>query len=286
MLAVPVQNLSLSDIAVSGQCFRWKPEKDGYQIIAFGKTLHAAQSSDESMLYLDCSEIEYRQYWESYFDLATDYEAIIRAIPEDDAYLRAAADCGQGIRILRQDSWETLVSFLLSQRKSIPAIRQSVEKLCAAAGQIIAENTEGPIYAFPSPAEIMKISDETLRTCGLGYRAPYIRRAAMACAAQDRLPERLQTLSDNALFDTLCGFYGVGRKIALCTMLFGFHRLNAFPVDVWMNRIAQRHYPGGFPLERYAPWAGVMQQYMFAYERVMDGKIETALRVTAANASY
>ena len=171
---------------------------------------------------------------------------------------------------------------MLSQRKNIPAIRQAVEKLCAAGGRIIAEEAAGPVYAFPAPGEIMSLSNERLRACGLGYRAPYVRRAAEVCCGLETPLAGLADLPDGALYDALCAFYGVGRKIALCAMLFGFHRLNAFPMDVWMNRVAERHYPGGIPIERYAPWAGVMQQYMFAYERELAGKSEAALCISAA----
>ena len=270
MLTLNTPNLSLNAIAASGQCFRWTPMENGCRIVAHGRVLHARQVGPEK-LALDCGAAE-KALWRDYFDLDTDYAAIIGAIPPEDAYLRAAAEYGQGIRILRQDPWEVLITFILSQRKSIPAIRQAVERLCAAAGEEIGSEEVMPLYAFPSPEALARLNDTALQRCGLGYRAPYVHRTACAFAEGRLTAAGLETLPDDDLFSALCGLYGVGRKIAHCVLLFGFHRMNAFPVDVWMQRVGAAHYPGGIPLAEYAPWAGVMQQYMFAYERHLNGK--------------
>ena len=223
--------LSLSAIADSGQCFRWQRRGEEWRIVAGKNAVQAMQNLSGDELTLNCSQEEYTRFWKPYFDLDTDYGAVIAAIPPEDAYLRAAAEYGQGIRILRQDPWETLITFILSQRKNIPAIRQCVEKLCAACGNVICEDTEGPLYAFPSPEEICTLGEERLRALGLGYRAPYVLRTAEAFCAGWSV-QTLEALSDEQL---------------------------------------QSRYPGGFQLERYAPWGGVMQQYMFAYERHLNG---------------
>ena len=270
MIVQKTDHFSLSAIADSGQCFRWQRRGEGFRIIAGKNVVQAMQNLSGDELTLNCTQEEYTRIWKPYFDLDTDYGAVIAAIPPEDAYLRAAAEYGQGIRILRQDPWETLITFILSQRKNIPAIRQCVEKLCAACGNVICEETEGPLYAFPTPEAILTLGEERLRALGLGYRAPYVLRTAEAFCAGSSV-QALEALSDEQLQSALCGFYGVGRKIALCTMLFGFHRMNAFPVDVWMQKVQKSRYPGGFQLERYAPWGGVMQQYMFAYERHLNG---------------
>ena len=165
--------LSLSAIADSGQCFRWRQREDGYVIPAWGRVLRAREMPDGA-LALSCTEEDDMRLWRDYFDLDTDYEAMSSVLPAADDYLRAAAEYGRGIRILRQDPWETLVSFLISQRKNIPAIRQAVEKLCQTAGRVIEEDEEGPIYAFPSPPELKRLGEDGLRACGLGYRAPYV----------------------------------------------------------------------------------------------------------------
>lgn len=261
-------HLDLAAIADSGQCFRWRRQEDGYVIPALGKVLRIKATAGGA-LELNCAEEEFDRLWRGYFDLDTDYEAMTAVLPAGDTYLRAAAEYGQGIRILRQDPWETLVSFLISQRKNIPAIRQAVEKLCLTVGRVIGGEEEGPVYDFPSPAELSRLGEEGLRACGLGYRAPYVLRAAEVFGDGDL--NSLSSLTDEALLQALCALSGVGPKIAQCVMLFGFHRLNAFPVDVWIQRVADRRYPGGIRPERFAPFAGVMQQYMYAYERHLEG---------------
>ncbi len=260
-------HLNLSAIADSGQCFRWRKREDGYVIPALGRVLRIRETPGGA-LELDCPEEEYALLWRAYFDLDTDYGAMAAVLPKEDGYLRAAAEYGRGIRILRQDPWETLVTFLISQRKNIPAIRQAVEKLCLTVGRVIEEDEEGPIYAFPFPAELKRLGEEGLRACGLGYRAPYVLRAAEVFSDTDL--NGFRGLTDEALLQALRALYGVGPKIAQCVMLFGFHRLNAFPVDVWIQRVADRRYPGGLRPERFSPFAGVMQQYMYAYERYLS----------------
>ena len=312
--------LSLKKIAESGQTFRWREESDGWwRIAAFDRVLRARQ--DGRMLTLACTREEYETVWRSYFDLDTDYAAIRRTIPAEDAYLTEAAARGKGIQILRQDPWEMTVTFIISQRKNIPAIRTCVEKLCrmtgrrlrADSGPLTAEKASGgrpgsgtdsggeAEYCFPTPEEILRLrcsraegrpeGEEPLcsfrqagfDSCSLGYRMPYIRAAAeWARDRGGRTAERpdpeslregngglrgLEALSDGELMETLLGIRGVGVKVASCIMLFGFHRLNAFPVDVWMKRALETHYPQGFSLSSYAPYAGVMQQYMFCEER-------------------
>ncbi len=259
-------HLNLAAIADSGQCFRWRRQGDGYVIPALGRALRVRETPDGA-LELFCTEEEFERLWRRYFDLDTDYEAMTNLLPKEDDYLRTAAEYGQGIRILRQDPWETLISFLISQRKNIPAIRQAVEKLCQTAGRVIGGDEDGPIYAFPSPDEVLRLGEEGLRACGLGYRAPYVLRAAEIFSGEDL--NGFCSLDDEALLQALCALSGVGPKIAQCVMLFGFHRLNAFPVDVWIQRVADRCYPGGLQPERFAPFAGVMQQYMYAYERYL-----------------
>ncbi|MBQ8996082.1 MAG: DNA-3-methyladenine glycosylase 2 family protein [Oscillospiraceae bacterium] len=267
MILLENDNIDLDAIAESGQCFRWHPIDGGYRVIAFEKVLHLFQRPGENKIHLDCSPEEYEHVWKKYLDLDTDYHEIINCIPDDDVYLKTAAECGCGIRILRQDPWETLVTFLLSQRKNIPAIKQAVEKICRSCGRYLGEEDGTPLYTFPSPCELASMSLEQLLGCSLGYRAKYIQATSNLFSNGSVSMEKLNDLSDSELFDALCSFYGVGKKIALCTMLFGFHRMDAFPVDVWMNKVSEKRYGGAIPMERYSPWGGVMQQYMFAYER-------------------
>lgn len=262
-------DLDIQKIADSGQCFRLTGEAPGRFVLrAKGRALRlrALPCGAE----LDCPREEYDALWRDYFDLDTDYAAFRRAVPPEDGYLTAAADCGRGIRILRQDPWETLVTFLLSQRKNIPAIRRAVETLCVRYGDPIPGDGG---CAFPAPERLAALEEADLRACSLGYRAPYVLSAARM-AADGRLDfAALNAMDDDALLSALETVPGVGVKVASCAALFGFHRLRGFPRDVWINRMIDAEYGGSFPLERVAGFEGVAQQYLFYYARVRAGRI-------------
>ncbi|SHH69917.1 N-glycosylase/DNA lyase [Butyrivibrio fibrisolvens DSM 3071] len=271
MKTITPSQFDLEQIADSGQCFRWNRISDyKYRIVAFGKILNIEQDLETGSVTMDCSDSDFDNIWKDYFDLGTDYGKIIERIPEDDEYLKRAASICDGIRIIKQDPWETLITFIISQRKNIPAIKASVEKICKAAGKVIGEIDGEKLYAFPTPKELAALSESDLSACSLGYRAAYIYKAAHAVADGAVDLDKWKELSDDKLFDSLCSLYGVGKKVANCTMLFGFNRLDSFPIDVWMNKIRDRYYPNDFPIEAYRPYGGIMQQYMFAYERSIN----------------
>ncbi len=213
----------------------------------------------------DCSESEFNDIWVDYFDLKTDYGSFISSIPKDDSFLRKASDYGSGIRILKQEPFETVITFIISQRKSIPAIRTSVEKICRLCGNEIRDG----FYSFPDAKALSEVSDKDLAECSLGYRMDYVRSAAQSVYHGLVDLEKLKCLSDEDLFQELSSLRGVGKKVANCVMLFAYHRIGAFPVDVWMERVIEEEYGGHFPLERYEGYAGIMQQYMFYYRRAL-----------------
>lgn len=201
-----------------------------------------------------------------YLDMGTDYRGIRSLVDPSDGYLREAAEHGRGIRILRQDPWEALVSFIISQRKSVPAISTSVRRLCEACGTPIGDTGE---HAFPSPGDISEAGAEGLSACGLGYRLPYVLDAARTVleGTLDLAVLAFPDMADEDVLARLMVMRGVGIKVASCTALFGLHRLDMFPVDVWMRRVLDEHYPSGFPFERYTPYNGVTQQWLFEYAR-------------------
>ena len=262
-----ITNFDPRAIAASGQCFRMLETAPGQvEAIALNRHLVITCLAQDSFEF-SCSDNEFQTVWRPYFDLQTDYGAYLSAVDETDAYLLEAAHLGQGLRILRQDPWETLISFILSQRKSIPAIRDSIEKLCRYLGNPLSIK-DRQIYAFPSPEAIASAPQEVLKSCSVGYRGPYIQATAQA-VAQGRIDlSALFGLDDDALRDSLLSFCGVGVKVAHCVMLFGYHRLDSAPVDVWIQRVIDLHYGGTSPFDRYPGIAGVMQQYMF-YERML-----------------
>ena len=262
-------DFDLKKIADSGQCFRLNECGDGYSVTASDKHLFIKQISENEYEF-NCSEKDYNDFWKSYFDLDTSYRDIRKRIDKDDEYLRSAAEYGKGIRILKQDPWEMLISFIISQRKNIPAIKASIEKLCALVGREIKteKNANGDnIYAFPTPGEIAKLSDKELSSCGLGYRDKYVKKAASDVLSGEAELYKWQDLSGDDLMERLLKLFGVGVKVANCEILFGYHRLDAFPKDVWINRVLESKYPEGFNFEKYEPFNGVMQQYLFFYSR-------------------
>ncbi len=261
-------DFDLARIADSGQCFRFNKCADGYSVVALDKFLFIKDLGCGDYEF-DCPESDYRDFWKDYFDLELSYKGIRGlAEPDEDEYLFRASEYGQGIRILRQDPWEMLISFIISQRKNIPAIKASIEKLCALAGEKIATDPEGKdVFSFPDPKALSRVTMELLSACSLGYRDKYVYQAAQDVASGAVDLKAWAELDDNALMDRLLGLFGVGVKVANCEILFGYHRLNAFPIDVWIKKVLGMHYPNGFNFDKYAPYNGVMQQYLFFYSR-------------------
>lgn len=263
MVKKQIADFNLRQIATSGQCFRMHmTDEDHAYLVAGGKLLEVEDLGSGEFLF-SCPEDEFYGRWHDYFDLGADYSRYISSIDPGDHFLQSAAEFGRGIRILRQEPFETLISFIISQRKNIPAIQSSVEKLCRLCGSRIADD----IYSFPEAHAIAELSESELSSCSLGYRAPYVREAARRVACRDLDLDAMRRLSDDELFGELTSVYGVGKKIAHCVMLFAYHRIGAFPVDVWIRRMEERYYGGRFPIEKYSGYAGVLQQYIFFYGR-------------------
>ena len=265
-----IDHFNIAQIAASGQCFRLRILRENtWSVIARDRfvrvrvletNINGSQTCD-----FDCDEKDFADFWQYYFDLDTDYEKIDSLADPEDSYLREAISYGRGIRILRQDMWETIISFLISQRKSIPAITRCIERLCRAYGKKI----DRVNYAFPEPEALFGITSEDLSEIGLGYRSRYV---SATCRLISEELWNLNAAADPSLTDAqvvehLCLLPGVGPKIANCVSLFGLHRLSAFPRDIWISRVEKEHYDGKFPEEKYPGYAGVMQQYMFFYER-------------------
>ncbi|MCE5343985.1 MAG: 8-oxoguanine DNA glycosylase, partial [Eubacteriales bacterium] len=171
---------------------------------------------------------------------------------------------GKGMRILKQDPWETLCCFILSQRKHIKAIRACVEALCDTYGKPV----QGTVRkSFPTAERLAALAECDARSCGLGYRAPYLLDAARKVATGEIDFPLLSQLPDEALRTMLLSIHGVGIKVAECTMLFGFQRLSRAPVDVWIHRVIDEKYGGVSPFDGYGAYAGVYQQFMFVLGR-------------------
>ena len=293
-----LKNFSLQQIADSGQCFCIEPvAPSSYCLLSQGKYARIRQKDDTVILM--CAPGD-QGFWENYLDIATDYEAIINSVNPDDTYLCQAADYGRGIRILRQDPWEMIITFIISQQKTIPAIRQAVEQLSRQYGSPIQtvsspSDTSGTntIYAFPTPQQLSAAALEDLQNLKLGYRAKYIFKTTQDVCNRLLDLEYLKTLNYQDSMSYLKQFYGIGEKVANCICLFGLHHIDAFPVDTWIQKILMAEYYPKHPrrykalpksalmetiindnFHFYKGFRGVMQQYIFYYERERLGRTE------------
>lgn len=268
-----IPGLDLDKIAESGQCFRWQRlAENSYRIPHEGNCLSIRMTGPE-IFSMNCTEEEFESCWRSYFDLDTDYEEINSRIdPETDPFLYEAMKNQSGIRILRQNLWEMIITCIITQNRNIPAIQRSAELLSACGGERKTDPSGNAFHTFPTAVQIAAMREPDLSRCRLGYRERYVRGAAEAVCSGAFNPDALDSVPDQACREKLTELCGVGDKVAACIMLFGMHRLNAFPRDVWINRVLEEKYPGGFPFRQYEPYNGVYQQYLFAYYRNLKTK--------------
>ncbi len=258
------ENFDLSQTFDCGQCFRWRKIKDNtFEGIAFGKIIHIQQTED-SIILQNVSQEDFQKFWYDYFDLSTDYAQIAKTLSEIDPMLSKAYHFCPGIRILKQEPWETLCSFIISQNNNIPRITKIISRLCSLWGEPISgmEN----FFSFPKAKTIANLTEEDLAPIKCGFRAKYILDAARKVVANEINFEDISSLPLDLARETLMKINGVGPKVSQCVLLYGFHRLDAFPVDVWMKRIMAKYFQGKSP-EMFGEYAGVAQQYLFHFCR-------------------
>ena len=240
-----------------------KPLIDG---VALGKAVSFAEK--DGALYIRCTEEEYHSLWKSYLCLDTDYdkinENIISCLPEGDrAHMTLAVDTGKGIRILRQDSWEALCSFIISQNNNIPRIKKIIRAMSENYGDDI-----GGAYSFPTAQALFAAGEDEIFALRTGFRAKYIFDAAKKVATGELdLKEVASKESYDEAAEMLMSISGVGPKVAACTLLFGFGRTDAFPVDVWIKKVIEKRFKSGLDHSLFGSSAGIAQQYLFYYER-------------------
>ena len=302
MYSVNISNFDLEQIALSGQCFRMNriqqaPISDStlsagftvstpddtvcYSVIS---TTHYLEISQKGNLFTFNCPKEDLTFWYHYFDLETDYGAFLSSIDPKDTYLMEAGKAGNGIRILRQDLWEMILTFILSQQKTIPKIKEGVELLSQKYGTKMQTQTGTVYYTFPTPDQLISATQQELLDLKFGYRAKYIERIAKDARTGLLDLTSLCSMPYSDAFSYLMQFYGIGEKVANCICLFGLHHIDAFPVDTWIQKILLREYwdskysslPKSRLLSqiiqdsfgRYKGYAGVMQQYIFFFERL------------------
>lgn len=267
---IAVRDFDCRQIFECGQSFRFEMTADGWwQGVAGGKMI--AVRNDESFLYIKgASEEDVRNYWVQYFDLERDYGKLKAMFATQDPHLAQAVAVGGGIRILKQEPFETLISFIISANNNIPRIRGCIERLCRNFGEPIACPWEtGKIfYAFPTPEVLAAATPEEISVkCHTGYRSAYIVESAKRYLAREGAMSDLRT------------YAGVGPKVEACVALFAGLRTDAFPVDVWVRRVLEElyfdHRPtekeiSAFVLEHFGKMAGYAQQYLFYWRRIVD----------------
>lgn len=244
-----------------GQCFRWNCNENGiYSGVAYG---YAAQlwEADGSVYIRSDAPLS---LWRDYFDLERDYRAASCFDAGD--YLRCCVEFGRGIRILRQDGWEALCSFIISQCNNITRIKGIVERLCAAYGDEL--YLDGRLfYSFPDAQRIAALEPEDLAFLRCGYRAPYIITAARAVASGSLDLDGLRHADAVSAKKQLMQLNGIGEKVANCVVLFGLYHMEAFPIDVWIRRALKEHFAPDFDPASLGEYAGLAQQYIFYYAR-------------------
>lgn len=264
-IKITASNFSISQICGSGQCFRMKPLENGcYQVIAHNRMLELRQDGEDVTFY--CGQQDFEEIWKPYFDLEADYGRFISSINPEDAYLIRAAQFGSGIRILKQDLWEMIITFIISQQNHIKRIRRCIDIICEKYGA-----PRAGFYDFPTPEALAAATEEDLRACGLGYRSKYLAGAARSVVDGKVCLGQLGKMGYEDAKKELLKLPGIGGKVADCVCLFALHHLDAFPVDTHIRQVLDNWYPEGFPTDLYAGYLGVLQQYIFYYDLMGEG---------------
>jgi len=245
-----------------GQCFRWNRGSNGvYCGVASGYAAKIWNDGKHIFIRSDAP----KSFWENYFDLSRDYAAITDAF-DGGEYLKECIDFGFGIRILRQDSWEALCSFIISQCNNISRIKGIVERLCQSFGERFEMDGE-VFYTFPSAEALSRCTEDDLSVLRCGYRAAYIITASKAVASGEIDLEHLVSIDWKAAKKELLSLYGIGEKVANCVVLFGLYHMEAFPIDTWIRKALKAHFPADFDPASLGEYAGLAQQYIFYYAR-------------------
>ena len=263
-----VSPLDLSLTLDCGQCFRWTENPDGsWHGVVGSKKVDAVCESGNLILTGDVSEND-REMWSRYFDLRRDYSSLCERFCADK-WLKKAVDAYPGIRVLHQEPWETLCSFIISQNNNIPRIKGIIDRLCHNFG----EDLGGGDFAFPSAQTIAQKTPEDLAVLRAGFRVKYILDAAKKVSDGEIDLTEIENADIETARLELQKISGVGPKVAECALLYGFGRVDAFPVDVWVRRIMEELYPDGLP-ECTEGAQGIAQQYLFHWRRNVGNPFE------------
>ena len=266
--AIPAPEFNLAATLASGQVFHWRTDGAGYRGLIGAIPAYVEQRSHRLLTDAEPGLVS------KYFALDHPLPAIYRSFPTDPAMAAALAFC-RGMRIIRQPVWECLATFITSSMKQVAHIAQISQTLRARYGQPIAS---GGQFAYPTPARLAALTEDDLRACALGYRARNLLKTARMVASGQVDLDTIRSLQDDQARAELCRLAGVGEKVANCVLLFGFERVRAFPIDVWIERVLREHYFKGkrkvtagrlrdFTREYFGEFGGYAQQYLFHHAR-------------------
>ncbi len=252
-----------------GQCFRWDKQPDGSFIGVANSQAVRISAAGSTVEIEGITPEDYESFWKRYLDADRDYSAVKNAVNINEA-MDKAVNFGSGIRILRQDFFEALISFIISQRSSIPKIKSCVNKLCKLCGEkIMFEGRD--YYSFPTPKKVAMLSESDIRALGVGYRAPYILKAAQAML-NGEIDEKLLDASDTpSARKKLLSLYGVGDKVCDCVLLFSLGKYDLFPADVWIKRVMEEEFDSKDAKKlgesQFGSYSGFAQQYLFYWRK-------------------
>lgn len=257
-----------------GQCFRFDPvclfgHKYEFGGVAFGRYVVFAQDTENELYIYNATDLDYKEIWRNFLAFDVDYDEIDKHISSvtKSEHMDRAIECSRGIRILRQDGWEAVCSFIISQNNNIPRIKKIISALCQNYGERVCFLDENH-YSFPTSESLLIAGEKAIFSLKTGFRAKYIIDACQALfEGRVSLDELRSTLDFDKCVEHLCRVKGIGLKVASCALLFGFNKTEAFPIDVWMKRALEKYFPCGIDLLSLGKTAGIAQQYLFYYEK-------------------
>ena len=276
------KSFNLKDIFECGQCFRWNKQEDGsYTGIWKENVLNISQEGNKIIFKGICENGDIEKEIKEYFDLDRDYEEIKEKLAKIDENMKLSINYGKGIRILNQDLWETIISFIISANNNIPRIKGIIERLSKKYGKEIKWNDES-YYTFPTPQELKNVTVEDYRNIGLGFRDIRLYETTkMINEKAIDLEELKQNPNTQEVREKLLALSGVGPKVADCILLFStLKRFEVFPIDVWVRRVMNELYIKNedetkvnkkeiekLAYEKFGNLAGMAQQYLFYWRR-------------------
>ncbi len=271
------EHFNLTHTFECGQCFRWNSaDEKGYLGIAMGKLLKVSRVRDGAFRFYDITLKDFEDIWLDYFDLNTDYGKIKQSL-SGDSVLKEAIQSGYGIRLLNQDVFETVMSFIISANNNIPRIKLIIERLCQSFGKKLSGN----FYTFPSPEAMKGVNVSDLACLKAGFRDKYLVDAVEKITSGEVCLKNIKSLSFEDAKKELLKIKGIGEKVANCILLFSLNKRSAFPVDVWVKRVVGHYYGDSvshdsdfdkFAKERFGDLSGYAQQYLFYHARELNLK--------------